>query len=328
MKHTTHLKEIAYELGLSINTISRALRDCSDISDQTKQLVRQKAIEMGYIPNSVSQCIKQDTRILCAFLVNNMKNLYFSIICDNFAAALKKEKMDFSLMYQDENKVSIETIKKCISQRVDVIITFYEPTDEAISLANLYKIQIINIGNAKKDGLFSIKPNNDQGGKIAADYLLRAHSGTQYLYIGPKNFSDSTERFNSFKNEIIENNPEASIKCINCDQGNDPFNILEEIYDGYLNIFCFNDDIAYHLLDKLNSLIPNIRKIFPKLHIIGFDCISERIPGAVDITSVNFDYMSIVNEALKYIKNTRNGINNNTNVITVPTYLHTRIIIS
>ena len=40
---STGLKSIAYELNLSINTVSRALRDCDDISEATKEKVRQKA---------------------------------------------------------------------------------------------------------------------------------------------------------------------------------------------------------------------------------------------------------------------------------------------
>ena len=45
----TGLKEIAFELNVSVNTVSRALRDCDDISSQTKEKVRKKAIELGYL---------------------------------------------------------------------------------------------------------------------------------------------------------------------------------------------------------------------------------------------------------------------------------------
>ena len=55
---TTRMKEIALELGVSLNTVSRALRDCYDISESMKEKVRQKAIEMGYVPNIVYQSIK------------------------------------------------------------------------------------------------------------------------------------------------------------------------------------------------------------------------------------------------------------------------------
>lgn len=62
IEKNARLKEIAYELKLSVNTVSRALRDCSDISKKTKERVLQKAIELGYMPNSVSQAIKRDEK--------------------------------------------------------------------------------------------------------------------------------------------------------------------------------------------------------------------------------------------------------------------------
>ena len=69
---TTGLKNIAYALGLSINTVSRALRDCSDISESTKEKVRKKAYEMGYMPSNISQFIKRDGIKLVAIVINSL----------------------------------------------------------------------------------------------------------------------------------------------------------------------------------------------------------------------------------------------------------------
>ena len=88
---STGLKSIAYELGLSINTVSRALRDCDDISDSTKERVRQKAYELGYMPNNVSQFIKRDGKRLVAVIVNSLKNMYFSIVCEKLVSIFSEE---------------------------------------------------------------------------------------------------------------------------------------------------------------------------------------------------------------------------------------------
>lgn len=57
-KKNVSMKTIATECGVSINTVSHALRDFSDISKNTKQMIRQKAIELGYLPNIPSQRLK------------------------------------------------------------------------------------------------------------------------------------------------------------------------------------------------------------------------------------------------------------------------------
>ena len=49
------LKCIASELGVSVNTVSHALRDMDDISAEMKEKVVRKAMELGYMPNRVAQ---------------------------------------------------------------------------------------------------------------------------------------------------------------------------------------------------------------------------------------------------------------------------------
>ena len=60
MAKSTGLKAIAYELGVSVNTVSRALRDCKDISEHTKEIIRKKAYELGYIQSTVANFLKKD----------------------------------------------------------------------------------------------------------------------------------------------------------------------------------------------------------------------------------------------------------------------------
>ena len=48
------LKDIAESLGTSINTVSHALKDKSDISVEMKEKVKKKAMELGYFPNVIA----------------------------------------------------------------------------------------------------------------------------------------------------------------------------------------------------------------------------------------------------------------------------------
>ena len=47
MKATT-LKEIAEKLGISITTVSKALKDYTDVSAKTKKAVQDAATELNY----------------------------------------------------------------------------------------------------------------------------------------------------------------------------------------------------------------------------------------------------------------------------------------
>jgi LacI family transcriptional regulator len=53
------IKDIAKRVGKSVTTVSRALHDFNDVSSETKALVRQTAVEMGYFPSSYAQRLQK-----------------------------------------------------------------------------------------------------------------------------------------------------------------------------------------------------------------------------------------------------------------------------
>ena len=66
-------------------------------------------------------------------------------------------------------------------------------------------------------------------------------------------------------------------------------------------MFCFNDELAYEALSLLNQQTPNVRKTYPMMHIIGFDCLSTKMDGLVDLTSIDYDYDSMCITVLKLL---------------------------
>ncbi|WP_243127115.1 MULTISPECIES: LacI family DNA-binding transcriptional regulator [Eubacteriales] len=57
------IKQLAEELGLSRNTVAKALKNSSDVSAKTKQIVLAKAKELNYKkldPDTLSQLPKQE----------------------------------------------------------------------------------------------------------------------------------------------------------------------------------------------------------------------------------------------------------------------------
>ena len=49
------LKDIAKDIGFSVNTVSRALNNKDDISETTKTIVKNKAKELGYVKKLISK---------------------------------------------------------------------------------------------------------------------------------------------------------------------------------------------------------------------------------------------------------------------------------
>lgn len=323
---STCLKNIAFALGISINTVSRALRDCDDISDSTKEKVRQKAYELGYMPNNVSQFIKRDGKKLIAVIVNSLKNLYFSVVCEKLVGLFNEENYDFTIVYAMSKKLSLDILKQCISQRVDGIVTLLEPDDDVIENAKLSHIPLVLIGrNIEKEYVDLVYTDDELGGKLVANYLVNYHSIDKFIYIKMPNVECPKRRQKAFESTVRELVPDAQCLILEPKQINS--SVIGLINQGYKGIFCFNDELVYTLLNSLNKEIPNIRKVYPHLHIVGYDCLSTRISGLVDITSVDFDYDEICHESLALLKDHFANPNRERISKVFPVRLHTRKII-
>ena len=56
-------KDIAKECQVSVATVSKALNDHADISEERKKMIREKAEEMGYHPNLLCEDIEDESQL-------------------------------------------------------------------------------------------------------------------------------------------------------------------------------------------------------------------------------------------------------------------------
>src|SRR5688572_32334835 len=72
------LKDIAVQAGVSVMTVSKALRDAPDISAGTKVRIRNLAETMGYTPNSVAQGLRSKTTKILGLVISAVTNPVFA----------------------------------------------------------------------------------------------------------------------------------------------------------------------------------------------------------------------------------------------------------
>ena len=321
---TTGLKNIAYSLNISINTVSRALRDCDDISDATKQKVREKAIELGYLPNNVSQFVKRDGKELIGIVTNSFDNPYFSIVFQKLVNIINEYDYDFTVVFTSSNKLTVDVVKQCISQRVTGLITMLEVENDAVQTLKLNNIPIVLVGRrGNNDYVDEVLTNDEEGGRLVANYLVNYHKIRKCIYVKIKGAECSKRRQKSFENCINEYFPNEKVKVLTEAQANNQ--LVDLINQGYTGIFCFCDQIAYRIIKQLNEYAPNFRKIYPRVHIIGYDCVSTRIAGMVDITSIDSDYDGVCQTAVMFLNNKLSKKVKEQQVKVFNVFLHQRI---
>ena len=76
----TNLKKLAEELGLSISSVSKALRDSYEISAETKKRVLAMAEKMNYQPNPFASSLRRKKSVTIAVVIPEIANNFFVII--------------------------------------------------------------------------------------------------------------------------------------------------------------------------------------------------------------------------------------------------------
>lgn len=79
MRHVT-INDLARRLNLSASTVSRALRDHPDISEQTKERVRAIAAKTNYQPNLIAQSLQTRRSNNIGVIVPEIRNTFFSTV--------------------------------------------------------------------------------------------------------------------------------------------------------------------------------------------------------------------------------------------------------
>ncbi len=72
------IREVAKACGVGVSTVSRAINDHPNISEEKKQRILQKIAELGYVPNNSARNLKRTEGRNIAVLVKGMTNPFFN----------------------------------------------------------------------------------------------------------------------------------------------------------------------------------------------------------------------------------------------------------
>ncbi len=122
------LKQIAEELGISITTVSKALKEYPDVSKKTRKLVRETASMLNYKPNSFAVNLRtKESKTIGLIIPEIVHHFFSSVVKGIIAQAEKKGYLVITLQSNESYELEKKQIDLLINKRVDGIL---------ISLAN------------------------------------------------------------------------------------------------------------------------------------------------------------------------------------------------
>jgi DNA-binding LacI/PurR family transcriptional regulator len=119
------LKDIAAQAGVSVMTVSKSLRGASDISANTKSRVKVLAQQMGYMPDSMAQGLRNRTTKLLGLVLSNVTNPIFARTVSAIEEGAHEWGYDLILAHSLNVPEREEAcIRRLLSRRVDGLFIF------------------------------------------------------------------------------------------------------------------------------------------------------------------------------------------------------------
>lgn len=139
MKEVT-LKQIAENLGISVTTVSKALKNYPDVSKKTKTLVKEEAKKLHYKPNVFAVNLRTKESKTVGLIIPEVVHHFFSSIINGIIEeAEHKGYLVIILQSNESTKLEKRQVDLLISKRVDGIMISL--ANDTVDTAHLMEIQ-------------------------------------------------------------------------------------------------------------------------------------------------------------------------------------------
>jgi len=254
------MKDIAREFGISVATVSRALKDSPRISEQRRHEIQQYAREHNFYPNAIGEALRHSRVMpqrLIGVIVPEFTHYYFSSILTGIeeTAAARGYRIMVALSGEQyereahicENFLRYKVCGVIVSQAKDT--KNYEHYQKLIDagIPMVFYDRICTGVNASR-----VVVDDYLGAFNAVNHLIETGCKRIAFYGSPMNLEISKNRFNGYKDALLKHGLAIDESIIRvCDNRVDAERVTPEILtmenrpDGF---FAVNDDTAIGIL--------------------------------------------------------------------------------
>ena len=117
------MKDVARDLNVSVVTVSKALRDRSDISPATKKRILKRLRELNYRPNWIARSLVSGRTHIIGLVVPDLMSSFFAEVAKGLSEKLRPHGYQVVISISEENaNLERQEIDLLLARRVDGLI--------------------------------------------------------------------------------------------------------------------------------------------------------------------------------------------------------------
>jgi DNA-binding LacI/PurR family transcriptional regulator len=278
LKKPVTLKDLAEELGVSISTVSRALRDSHEVGSDIKSRVRKLAAVLDYHPNPIARGLLQRRRFTVGIVVPSIGYYYNHSAIAGIEQVLTRNGYSAIICQSLESREQEALhVRNLVSSQVDgIIASMAEDTHDTshFDYARDKGIPIVFFDRAPElPAVSSVVIDNREAARIAVEHLIGTGCRRLLYFAGPEGLRIAGIRYHGFLQAIHSAGlPASAGKVVHCPiHPEAAYAAMEELlahdhnFDG---VFAVNDRVAMGLM---NALQRHGVRVPDDVTVIGFN---------------------------------------------------------
>jgi LacI family transcriptional regulator len=205
--HQTTILDIANVMGLAPSTVSRALQDHPDISINTRNAIKEMAVDMDYHPNLYARNFARKQTKTIGVIIPNLETAFFSTMLAGIQRIASEAGYGILICQSGENyRVEVDNVRTLFDNQVDGLLICHSMENGSFEQINSYvksKIPIIHFYRACSNAKTSkVLAKDVEGSFQITEHLIQ--QGCQHLAIilGHNEFINSNKRLEGYKKAL------------------------------------------------------------------------------------------------------------------------------
>ena len=217
------MKDLARELGVSIATVSRALRSSPEIGKDMQQRVKDLAKKLNYRPNPFAQSLRKEAPKVIGVVVPNLVTHYYAAVLDGIEAEARRS--GYSVIsanshesFEDEAMavdnflgLHVEGIIACLAQNTKDYRHFEEIAEMGVPLVFFGRTCLT-------DRFSSVTANGDEAAYQATQHLIETGSRRIAFIGGPNHIDMVSRRKHGYLEALRDNKIAIDRNLVVCDK--------------------------------------------------------------------------------------------------------------
>ncbi|MEW5844930.1 MAG: LacI family DNA-binding transcriptional regulator [Bacteroidota bacterium] len=287
------IKDIARELGISPSTVSRALKDHPDISQETKRLVNELAAKYNYKPNIIALSLRNQRSNVIGVIIPEIVHYFFSSVISGIEEVANEH--GYSVMISQSAEDYSREVAACetfLNGIIDGLLV--SVSKETSNYDHFHKFEEEGIPIV----FFDRAVDEIQTDKVIIDDFDGAYQATEHLIVqgrrkivhfaGPQNRLIGQNRLNGYLKAMRDNGVVIDERLIiHCDTFQSALVETQKLIESGLkfdSIFTVNDFTA---AGAMKVLLRNGYKVPSDVAVVGFGDDQTSLMVEPTLTTVN-----------------------------------------